>query len=544
MVCDTNPVQLFVGQLGFRYSGYEHYADQDRGDTAGSSLRVDIASEKMADLTLDINEVQVAEILLDQGWSVSRLAVLHDDVDGALPILMEQMRGADAVVELSEEDIMRLLGSCNLFAGLSWQAEASKIGCLAEAFVRNVRARTQEKSDVLAKLAHRKTLPFKGAAPVVRWPTRRARLKAEAGDSPLLRQKAEDEERDRWINFLAVRGAGLWGAMAVAPYQFIDYLEERASEPYRRSVPLSLLKTLMFMEASAELPEEQQLCSHPAVANDANAMQEVTRFLESATPLTTCKANMLPVQLVVMLERAMVHTGGSRFAKALAWYKLVKVWGLEATLLRTKTSGPGKPVKSLQFYVSKDCWIDEPYWLQIGWELWEALGKEAGLADRDFLLPVPGSSLESLTRKVTSYADASTLAKALLSNLPSDETGDELLRPGLAAFLTEHSERASLRFALPRTGRHDLLGYNCGRKVMQKTLDSYRRHVQDFETWVRSKGMRVNLNNLDKGVVRYMTQLALEDSVLWAADLKLACHIPLSGVCSMNHVLSRVHEFV
>ena len=113
----------------------------------------------------------------------------------------------------------------------------------------------------------------------------------------------------------------------MAPYQFIDYLEERASEPYRRSVPVSLLKTLMFMEASAELPKEQQLCSHPAVANDANAMQEVTRFLESATPLTTCKANMLPVQLVVMLERAMVHTGGSRFAKALAWYKLVKVWG-------------------------------------------------------------------------------------------------------------------------------------------------------------------------------------------------------------------------
>ena len=55
--------------------------------------------------------------------------------------------------------------------------------------------------------AHRKVLPSKGAAPVVRWPTRRARLKAEAGDSPLLRQKAEDEERDRWINFLAVRGA-------------------------------------------------------------------------------------------------------------------------------------------------------------------------------------------------------------------------------------------------------------------------------------------------------------------------------------------------
>ena len=45
MACDAHPVQLFVSQLGFRYCGYEHYADQDRADTAGSSLRVDIASQ-------------------------------------------------------------------------------------------------------------------------------------------------------------------------------------------------------------------------------------------------------------------------------------------------------------------------------------------------------------------------------------------------------------------------------------------------------------------------------------------------------------------
>ncbi|CAE7214061.1 unnamed protein product [Symbiodinium sp. CCMP2456] len=51
-------------------------------------------------------------------------------------------------------------------------------------------------------------------------------------------------------------------------------------------------------------------------------------------------------------------------------------------------------------------------------------------------------------------------------------------------------------------------------KVTQKTLDSYHRHVQDFESWARSKGLRTNLNNLDKRVVRYMTQLALEDAVL------------------------------
>ena len=106
---------------------------------------------------------EVAEILLDQGWSVSRLAVLHDDADEALPILLEQIRQADAVAELSGEDIIRLLGSCNLFAGLSWKAEASNVGCLAEAFVRNVLARTQEKSDVLAKASSSQGIAVQGS---------------------------------------------------------------------------------------------------------------------------------------------------------------------------------------------------------------------------------------------------------------------------------------------------------------------------------------------------------------------------------------------
>ncbi|CAE7381652.1 unnamed protein product [Symbiodinium microadriaticum] len=46
-------------------------------------------------------------------------------------------------------------------------------------------------------------------------------------------------------------------------------------------------------------------------------------------------------------------------------------------------------------------------------------------------------------------------------------------------------------------------------KVTQNT----HRHVQDFEAWARSKGLRVHSINLDRTVVRYMTQLALEDAV-------------------------------
>ena len=50
-------------------------------------------------------------------------------------------------------------------------------------------------------------------------------------------------------------------------------------------------------------------------------------------------------------------------------------------------------------------------------------------------------------------------------------------------------------------------------KVTQRTLDSYHKHIREFETWARERGHRVNANSLDRLVVRYMTELALEDMV-------------------------------
>ena len=58
---------------------------------------------------------------------------------------------------------------------------------------------------------------------------------------------------------------------------------------------------------------------------------------------------------------------------------------------------------------------------------------------------MPGPSLETLTRKVASYADAAALSKALLSGLVAGHDRGRLLLPGLPAFWTEHSERVTLR---------------------------------------------------------------------------------------------------
>ena len=261
----------------------------------------------------------------------------------------------------------------------------------------------------------------------------------------MLRQRVEDLERDRWIRCLAVllfqgrtpisadistaadlgrsKRVGrastlrkqvrmvkfiLWrnGAYDLtwpsAPFQFVDYLEERASEACGLTV---LLKTFMF----------------PSVAN---FMQEITRYLEEASPVATRTSNS-DVQGIDM-KSVVLETGD-----------------LEGTLRRTKTTGPGKSSKSIQFYVSKDCWLDEVSWLQVGWQLWSDLGRGSGLADTDFLMPVPSCSLDSLTKKVASYADAAMFSKALLSGLASDEVGGKLLCTGMAAFWTTEQQQSA-----------------------------------------------------------------------------------------------------
>ncbi|CAE7650241.1 unnamed protein product, partial [Symbiodinium pilosum] len=64
-------------------------------------------------------------------------------------------------------------------------------------------------------------------------------------------------------------------------------------------------------------------------------------------------------------------------------------------------------------------------------------------------------------------------------------------------------------------------------KVTQRTLDSYHKHIQDFESWARQHNHRVNLDSLDRLVVRYMTQLALEEEVQPSASAYLVFGLQL-----------------
>ena len=60
--------------------------------------------------------LELAASLEERGWTFKRLGVLLDDMDIALPILLDQLKGSEALLEVGQGDLRRLLGSFNLSA--------------------------------------------------------------------------------------------------------------------------------------------------------------------------------------------------------------------------------------------------------------------------------------------------------------------------------------------------------------------------------------------------------------------------------------------
>lgn len=103
----------------------------------------------------------------------------------------------------------------------------------------------------------------------------------------------------------------------------VIYLEARAAER-GKSIPASLLKTLIFMEHAAEIVKSEQISATPAVRN---TLEEVKLELESVDGKPSRQAMHLPVALVMALEKAVMDLRFPRFLRGYAWFRLVKLWG-------------------------------------------------------------------------------------------------------------------------------------------------------------------------------------------------------------------------
>ena len=193
------------------------------------------------------------------------------------------------------------------------------------------------------------------------------------------------------------------------------------------------------------------------------------------------------------------------YARALAWYKLLKLWtasrtgdlsslrpsslrltplGLVGCLERTKTTGPGKRVRHLPIFISRSAYLFAPGWLEKGMEIW---GSDEFSFDRDYFLPLPSADWASVRRVMADFADTAALSKRLFRalKLPVKQHSHwvpsvvELFRAEAAlSFWTEHSERNWLNSHLAVIGVPQSERDFIGRWRVTSSSDEYQRLAQ------------------------------------------------------------------
>eukprot|EP00438_Fugacium_kawagutii_P007790 Skav218549 [mRNA] locus=scaffold3191:294069:296166:+ [translate_table: standard] len=422
----------------------------------------------------------LASALKRSGWTTTKLGAIHgmegytmDSVAMGLQLINEGLQvdvtELDALVEAADAAAQSIW---RLRSGMS-DADLSLTSALVRSKAKLDEIRKARIEDLCSKVE------LRGSAPRDRWPTRQGRKAAALGDDPAQREKLEETERDRWIKKLkklihdgVKRDTALGDddtGIAWEPWwpdepsYFAEYLEVRAAEPCGKSVPLSVYKTLIFMEHAAEIPKERQISDSDAVKN---ALEEVNLRLAVIDPKERRQACHIPVMVVVSLEDTVVDKGVADFVRAYAWFRLFKLWGalrfhdttgvdfksfvsdefgLHCSLKRTKTTGPGKKVTIVKVFVSRRAFVRQRDWLMEGWAIWVKMAVETGNSQRDFLLPIPRYDLEGTTKRMADYNAASAMSQGLFKALKVPGSNDNMFEPGAGAAWTEHSERVTLR---------------------------------------------------------------------------------------------------
>ena len=197
--------------------------------------------------------------------------------------------------------------------------------------------------------------------------------------------------------------------------------------------------------------------------------------------------------LEVRFEDVVMNEGATSFARFYAWYRLIRHWtamrfddtmgirpdlivekarGIAGQLERTKTSGPGKAMQVLPFFVSDFAYLRQKNWLRTGLTvLREKFGSQ-----RDYLLPLPAQNFEEELGRRALYTDAAGFSRQLLRGLTRSTDDDHpLLIEEAVPFWTEHSDRSGLdswsaAIGVPKWKRDFL-----GRWSAQGTSDKYVR---------------------------------------------------------------------
>ena len=250
------------------------------------------------------------------------------------------------------------------------------------------------------------------------------------------------------------------------PTEVMEYVAQRLEEPCGKSVPGSVWSTLRFLEESAEVPEAKRISRDGSLKN---FFAEVSRHPSWAEGNPRSSAKVLCLSAVLAWEKIVAAEGEKEYVRVFAWFKLIKLWGalrwddtlaippssielrdgrgLKGKIMRSKTTGEGRRVEILEFYISEDAWLQWPYWLRVGWQLFVEMGKKFGNLGRDFLLPRPDKHLRGFRGSMVRYAEAMSMARALakVSSVENGMLGQLLVTlQDTSGFWSEHSERVTI----------------------------------------------------------------------------------------------------
>ena len=335
-----------------------------------------------------------------------------------------------------------------------------------------------------------------------RLPSRLARNTKLEGDSRA-REKAEEEERQRWVSEVTdllitltgtptadraarttdpklsaarmcakVRAATvrsyvrawrpLWrwwtgtgnNGLPSSPEAVLTYLEQRASEPCAPSVLRRTRAALAFYEEAAGLPSSVRVSKCPWFGKQSDALEATLCGTKKGQAWQTHSA------YIAAAEALLVDSQAETVLRCYAFWRCLESWAalrfsdhrglspstcrvtegaFKAVLTRTKTTGADKKIQSRVLHVDRNCWLLHSDWITVGWKLWE----ESAPWERDYFLPVPTKSLTHWERYECKYAEATVLSQILEARLIIN--GEKLLCEGVAGRLwREHSPRAFL----------------------------------------------------------------------------------------------------
>ncbi len=245
------------------------------------------------------------------------------------------------------------------------------------------------------------------------------------------------------------------------PYEALNYVLARASEPCAKSVLHNIKALFQFMDTvTGETPPIAKNRYVIAAFKEKIALAPARRDGDS------CPASRFPVMMLALMEEALMHADTTPYVKVIYWWVLLSCWctlrfddhrgidigdfrvtedGVSFELSRSKTTGADKSVKLRPGFLSGQAYIREKGWFEEGWSLY----RDMAPFQRDYLLCVPSADQRTALHREIAHGEFTARMRGAIALL---QVNGSHLGVEVAAHYTPHSGRNFLPSAVVGLG--------------------------------------------------------------------------------------------